>query len=50
MRIPENEAKSENEELDDNQDFTIIHKIQKQQQKTKTKTKTKKQISCHSLP
>lgn len=24
IRIPENEAKSENEELDDNQEFTIM--------------------------
>ena len=44
--IPGNEAKSENKELDDNQDFTIMHKIQK---KNKTTT-TKKQNGWHLLP
>ena len=44
IRIPENEAKSENEEIGDNQVFRIMHKIQKR------KTTTRKQNGWHSLP
>ena len=35
--MPENGAKSENEELDDNQDFTIMHKKKKKKKKKITK-------------